>query len=436
MSDPILEEITRAKVTLFFKSVFWGAMAMNLDPVDASKWCRSFTTDGIKFYYNRDFMKSLQRKEVVWVICHTVGHIIYDHLGRRNGRDVNRWGAATDYINNYSIEKELVEKADIAQRPKLDGVFYHEKYDDVNWTAEKIYKDLEENSITIDMTIDAHGDISEGDGGSEGKSVQVTIQGGPDGPPSFTEDDMAKLRDKIRKQIMTAARAAGCGKVPAAIMRMIKEFMEPQIDWVSVLEAEIQSTVKDDFTFLIPSKRSWSIPKIKGFDNGLGTSLGSGIILPGHNFKKTIDIAFVIDASGSMSDDMVTDGLSELKGIVELYADFRVMVWSVDTKIYNPKVFTPQNVDELLDYGLVGRGGTDFMENWKFMMNPEPYGYEDFKEPIEPDKLVFFTDGYDDTSNIPEWCDTLWIIHGNDNFKEPFGRQVKYEDKETRQKRR
>lgn len=435
--DPIQKAISSAKVHMFMRQPFYGSIIMNLDSVDASKWCRSFTTDGAKFYYNRDFIKSLKRTELVWVLGHVVGHIVFNHLGRRGNRDANRWGAATDYLNNFMLEKELIEQYKIAERPKMDGIFYDQRYND-EMTSEQIYEDLEKNSIEVEVTLDDHLDLG---GDQKGEKVKVTVQGGPDGPPSMTQDDLDHLRDKIRQQVMVAAKTAGAGKTPGAILRLIEEFTNPVMDWVTLLEMEIQSTIKDDFTFLRPSKRSWSIPKIK--DNNpttnrpRGTGIGSGIILPGHNFKNTIDIAFVIDASGSMTDDMVADALSELKGIIEMYADFKVTVWSFDTNVYNPKVFTPQNIDEIYDYGLVGRGGTDFMVNWEFMKNPEKWNFDGFSEEIQPKKLVFFTDGYPCGEWGDElWCDTLWIIHGNDKIIAPFGRTAYYQEPEVRNKMR
>lgn len=433
--DPIQKAISSAKVHLFMRQPFYGSIMMNLDSVDASKWCRSFTTDGAKFYYNRDFIKSLKRPELVWVLGHVVGHIVFNHLGRKGNRDANRWGAATDYLNNFVLEKELVEQYKIAQRPKMDGIFYDIRYND-DLTSDQIYEDLEKNSIEVEVGIDDHLDLGDD---QKGEKVKVTIQGGPDGPPSMTQDDLDLLRDKIRQQVMVAAKTAGAGKTPGAILRMIEEFTNPVMDWVTLLEMEIQSTVKDDFTFLNPSKRSWAIPPIKNkdgtiVDNGLaGTGIGSGIILPGHNFKNSIDIAFVIDASGSMSDEMVADALSELKGIVEMYEDFKVTVWSFDTDVYNPKIFTPQNIDEIYDYGLVGRGGTDFMVNWEFMKDPTGWNFEGFEDEIMPKKLVFFTDGYPCGDWGDEmWCDTLWIIHGNDQIVAPWGKTAYYQDEEKR----
>lgn len=431
-NDPIEKLLSSAKITLFWKAPFYGAIIMNLDTVDASKWCRTFTTDGQKFYYNRDFIKKLKNKsQVIWCLAHVVGHIVFGHLGRRGSRDPNRWGAATDYLTNFMNEKELVEKAKIAERPEMDGIFYDERYND-EMTSEQIYDDLEKNSKEFEMSIEDHQDI----GGSGSKKVKVTIQGGPDGPPQLSEDDLEKLREKIFSQVMTAAQVAGAGRTPAAVQRLIEQFTNPVIDWTTLLEMEIQSTIKDDFTFMNPSKRSWSIPKVNGDKNALP------IIMPGHNFKKMIDIAFIIDASGSMSDEMVSDALSELKGIVEMYSDFRVVVWSFDTQIYNPKVFTPSNIEEIYDYGLVGRGGTDFEINWDFMKNPEKYGFEGFTDPIEPEKICFFTDGGccgdsgfgygTDGWGDPNWASTLWIIHGSTTIKPPYGNVAYYQDYETR----
>lgn len=422
--DPIEKEIASAKIGLFWKQPFFGSIIMNLETIDASKWCRTFTTDGQKFYYNRDFIKSLKtRQEIVWCLGHVVGHIVFSHLGRRGNRDPNRWGAATDYLTNFMIEKDLVEKNRIASRPKMDGVFYDERWND-DMTADQIYDELEKNSMEFELSLDDHQDLGSDGEASKGK-VKVSVQGGPDGPPQLTAEDMDALREQILSQVMTAASVAGAGNVPAAVARLIEEFTNPVMDWVTLLEMEIQSTIKDDFTFMNPSKRSWSVPKVPGQK--------LPIILPGHSFKKMIDIAFCIDASGSMSDEMVADALSELKGIVEMYSDFKVTVWSFDTNVYNPKIFTPENIDEIYDYGLVGRGGTDFEVNWEFMKDPSTFGFEGFEEPIEPEKLVFFTDLYPCGGwGDPDWCDVLWIGHGTTSIVPPFGKVAYYQDAEAR----
>ena len=52
---------------------------------------------------------------------------------------------------------------------------------------------------------------------------------------------------------------------------------------------------------------------------------------------------------------------------MDQYKDFRIHLWSFDTAVFNPKVFTPDNADELLDYELGSGGGTECECNWYYM---------------------------------------------------------------------
>ena len=50
-------------------------------------------------------------------------------------------------------------------------------------------------------------------------------------------------------------------------------------------------------------------------------------------------------------------------------------------------------------------------------------------EDIVPERLVVFTDGYPWNGWGDEnYCDTLWIIHGNNTIEAPFGVTTYYED--------
>jgi predicted metal-dependent peptidase len=69
-----------------------------------------------------------------------------------------------------------------------------------------------------------------------------------------------------------------------------------------------------------------------------------------------------------------------------------------------------------MEYKCQGGGGTDFDVNFEFMKNQQ----------IEPKKFIMFTDGYPCGSwGDEDYCDTLFIIHGNEAIKPPFG-QVAY----------
>jgi predicted metal-dependent peptidase len=90
-----------------------------------------------------------------------------------------------------------------------------------------------------------------------------------------------------------------------------------------------------------------------------------------------------------------------------------------DTKVYNMQVFTSDNLDEIDEYELKGGGGTDFDAVFDFLK----------EEGIEPKRLVMFTDGYPwDSWGDANYCDTVFIIHGDKNPNPPFGTWAVYEE--------
>jgi predicted metal-dependent peptidase len=419
LSDPVVQAIVGARVSLLFNQPFFGNLATRLELVDASKWCKTAATDGKKLYYNREFIKALTPEELLFLIGHEVLHCVYDHLGRKGSREHKLWNMANDYIVNYTLEKEKLGKM-----PK--GGLLDSKYTD-EMTSEEVYRLLEESQASFQMTLDEHLEMdgSDGDGDSDGdgngNQITVTVQGGPDGPPKLTEEDKQRIRNEIKAAVINAAQAVGAGKVPAGVKRLIEDFTNPIMDWRTLLEMHIQSSIKDDFTFNRPSKRSWSIDG------------GASVILPGQNFKDTVDVAVCIDTSGSMTDEMLRDFLSETKGIMETFDDFKLTLWTFDTQVYNPAVFTPNNLDEIMHYDPKGGGGTMFECNWEFMRDPAGEGFGDVEglgDAIEPKKLVMFTDGYPCGGWCPpgdeEYCDTLFIVHGNTSIVAPFGMTAYY----------
>lgn len=415
MSDPVVQAIVAARVSLLFNQPFFGNLATRMELVDASKWCKTAATDGRKLYYNREFIKSLTQDELLFLLGHEVLHCVYDHLGRKGSRDHQLWNMANDYIVNYTLKKEQ-----LGDMPK--GGLYDDRYTD-EMTSEEVYRLLEQNSTKVQMTLDQHLEMDGSDGdqdgdGNGGQTVTVTVMGDGNGPPKLTEEDKQKIRNEIKAAVINAAQAVGAGKVPAGVKRLIEEFTNPIMDWRTLLEMHIQSSIKDDYTFIRPSKRSWGI-------NGRRS-----VILPGQNFKDSVDVAVCIDTSGSMTDEMLRDFLSETKGIMETFDDFKLTLWTFDTQVYNPKVFTQNNIDEIMEYNPQGGGGTMFECNWEFMRNPAAAGFGDVEglgDSIEPKKFVMFTDGYPcSTWGEEDYCDTLFIIHGNTNIVAPFGMTAYY----------
>ena len=123
--------------------------------------------------------------------------------------------------------------------------------------------------------------------------------------------------------------------------------------------------------------------------------------------------------SGSIGDEDAKIFLSEVKGIMDQYQDYKIDIWCFDTEIYNHQTFDADSGEDFLNYEPMGGGGTDFMANWTFMKDQD----------IVPKKFIMFTDGYPwDSWGDPDYCDTLFIVKGSDN-EAPFGQTVKYDEK-------
>jgi len=394
----VREKLVTARIALLLKAPFFGNLATRLQLVNADDWCPTAATDGRKFYYNSEFLKKMPAKQLEFLMGHEVLHCVYDHMGRRGERDPQLWNIADDYcVNQDLLDQKIGERIPVG--------LYDQKYR--GWSAEEVYDDLYQNADKIDVgslleqLLDEHLD---GDGDDEGENGNGNKpgEGSGKGRPKLSEEEKKQIRDEIKEAVMTAAQTVNAGSLPMGVRRMIKDLTAPQLDWRSLLQQQIQSTMRTDYTWMRASRKGWDMDAV----------------MPGSDFDKEIDICVSIDASGSMTDEMLRDILSEIKGIMESYQGFRLHLWSFDTEVYNATVFTPENLDDIMEWEPDGGGGTMFMCNWEFMREHD----------IVPKKFVMFTDGYyGDSWGDPDYCDTLFVVHGGNKEEAPFGITTYYE---------
>jgi predicted metal-dependent peptidase len=392
--NKILEKLITARVGLLLRHPFFGNLATRMKLIDASDWCATLATDGRNFYYNNDFVNKLKPKEAEFGFAHEVLHNVFDHLGRREGRDPQLSNIAADYAANQILVDEKIGAVPnfikIYQDNKYRGKSYEEIYEEIYEKADKI--DMSQLGELLDEHLDGEGDDGDSeDGDQEGKGKR----------PRLSAEEKKKIRDEIKEAMVAAAQAAGAGKIPAGVARMIKDFTEPKMDWRQLLRMNIQSIIKSNFSFQRPNRKSQHC----------------GAILPGMMNEETVDVCVAIDMSGSISDSQAKDFISEVKGIMDEYQDFKLQLWCFDTEVYNYASFTGDNADEILSYEVKGGGGTAFEANWDFMKN----------EGIEPKRFIMFTDGYPCGSwGDEDYCETLFIVHGNDSIISPFGQTAYY----------
>jgi predicted metal-dependent peptidase len=399
MREDVLDRIIIARVGLLLRHPFFGNMATRLRIEAADDWCPTAATDGRHLYFNTQFFNAMSNKEIEFVIAHEILHCVYDHFSRRENRDPKLYNIAADYIvNNLLVDDR------IGTKPKLIDCFQDFKYK--GWTSEAVYDDLYKNAKKIDLDslgelLDEHFDWNDdGDEDSDGEEGS-----GKPKRPRYSKAELDAIRDEIKEAMIQAAQTAGAGNVPAGIDRLIKELTEPKMNWRELIRQQIQSTIRTDYTFARPSRKGWH----------------TGAVLPGMNFDETIDICISLDMSGSIGNDQAKDFLSEIKGIMDEFKDYRIKLWCFDTKVYNEQDFSADGGEDLTEYKIKGGGGTDFDCNWDYMKRND----------IQPKKFIMFTDGYPFNSwGDDSYCDTVFIIHSNHNknLQAPFGLTAHYEE--------
>lgn len=393
MREEVHDRVIIARIGLLLKHPFFGNMATRLQVRHCDDWCPTAATDGRNLYYNTQFFNALSNKEIEFVIAHEILHCVFDHLGRKEDRDARLYNISADFIVNNILVRDR-----IGTIPTLVPCFQDFKY--LDWTSEEVYEDLkqkqDEELERLGELLDEHIDWEEEEVGTDENGDPIR--------PSYTKDELRKIRDEIKENMISSAQSAGAGNTPAEIQRVIKNLTEPKMNWRQIIRQEVESTVKYDFTFARPSRKGWH----------------TGAILPGQNQAESIDIAVGMDLSGSIADEQARDFLSEVKGIADEYKDYRIRLWCFDTNVYNEKEFTADNGEHIEDYQLTGGGGTDFDANWKYMKENN----------ITPKKFIMFTDGYPWGSwGDDSYCDTIFVIHSNHkkDIQAPFGLTLHYE---------
>ncbi|MBR6849294.1 MAG: hypothetical protein IKM88_03555, partial [Lachnospiraceae bacterium] len=181
--------------------------------------------------------------------------------------------------------------------------------------------------------------------------------------------------------------------------RYLKELKKPQVDWRTILAEFVQEEI-NDYSFCPPDRR---------FSESV-------FFLPDYNEKeeRVEKILFMIDTSGSMSEDEITDCYSEVKGAIDQF-NGRLEGWLgfFDAAVVPPRRFADE--EELKVIRPKGGGGTSFEVIFRYVRT-------EMEEDL-PVSIIILTDGYapfpkeDAVMGIP----VLWIIN-NENVTPPWGK--------------
>lgn len=388
------ERITASRVRLLLTKPFFGQLATRLRLAEFEM--PTAATDGRHFYFNREFIDRLDDAELDFLVGHEVLHCVYDHMQARGDREPVLYNVACDFNINIELVDQGIGK--VIGEDKLNGGKPCLDYKYRGMNSYEIYDKLLEDGKQLMKGMDIH--FEDGDGNGQSGSGE---QGEGNPCKGMSEEEKKALKDEIKQAVIQAAQGAG-PDVPETIRRMVNELTAPKMDWRDVLRITLESSLKNDFTFMRPSRRS-----------------SSEVIFPGMDRDQQLDLVIALDMSGSISDAVAKQMLSEVQGIMGQYTDYKITVMCFDTGVYNLDVFTSDDGRDITEYDLAGGGGTDFDVVFKYME----------QEGIEPDQLVMFTDGYPWGSwGNADYCDTLFVIHGDPQKRitSPFGTTVHFDE--------
>jgi predicted metal-dependent peptidase len=222
----------------------------------------------------------------------------------------------------------------------------------------------------------------------------------------YEEDDT--LRDVWVKQFSEACEAIsirektiGRGTLPLFAQRLLEKLRDPQVDWRTILNEFVQEEV-NDYSFSPPDRRFHDSPFFLPDFNEMGRN------------GEPVDIFFMIDTSGSMSDKEITAAFSEVKGAIDQF-DGKLKGWLgfFDAAIIEPKPF--ESVDDVLKIKPAGGGGTDFQIIFEYV--------HQHMENKLPACIIILTDGYAPfpQEHLARDIPVLWLIT-NDDIDPPWGK--------------
>lgn len=379
----------RSGMLLGLKQPFYGMMAMHLQL--RHHWgMPTCATDGKFIYFNPMFVCWMEDKkeDLRGVYLHEILHAVLCHPFRIGQRNIKKWQLATDYAVNG-----IIKEAEIALP---EWVLYDPKW--LGMSADEIYAKLpDENEESCDGSGDGSGDGDDHkDCGCSGVMEPISEETGK--PLSEAEKQLAEqsMKEEVAATIVASKSQ---GDLPASLTRMFDELLHPKVPWHTQLRQFMIQHTNNDYDWSKPNRRH----------------LSAGFILPGIHSEEMGDICIIIDTSGSVGIEQLTQFMSEVNDIVQFTQTGTVYVIYVDAQVSGWEEFSSD--DRPIRAEVKGGGGTDFRPGFDWI---EQQG-------ITPCCTIYFTDGF--CNSFPDEPDypCLWLVYkGYENFEDivPFGEIV------------
>ncbi len=417
VSDELIRTCTRrlmlSRMRLLCNNGFYGLLLMHARMGIGDAYETAWVEEGERITFHPSFLVDLSDRELDYVMMHEILHIALDHLERMEGFDLQIYNKAADIVVDSNILQSCGGNPNSICLNNYGGIQQHKAPDGTEgWmhSVEELYAML----YVVEEKTEKKGQAEQGSGWDVHLFEEESGDGDDDGNEDNKSEKDSASRKNARRQFWKACilqaidamssrrileNSETWGGIPMFAQRYLDSLKKPQTDWRTVLNEFIQEEVVD-YSFLPPDRR---------FDDG-------DFFLPDFNEKddRIEKILFMIDTSGSMSDESVTIVYSEVKGAIDQFGG-KLEGWLgfFDAEVVEPKSFA--NEEEFRIIRPQGGGGTSFRAVFQYVN--EKMRNEDIVS------IVILTDGYapypmeKEAGGIP----VLWIIT-NEKVTPPWGK--------------
>lgn len=364
MNQEARTKIMRARISMIMKQPFFGQLALRLKLVEDDKINPpTAATNGMQLIYHPQWVLDNDHDTVVSMVAHEVGHCIFQHIGRRSAREPRRWNQAGDYVINAVLKDSGFVVPD-------------------TWLYDPIYAGLSADQVYQALP------PSPGGSGDPFDDILNELADGVDPETNAQDWEIAAV------QAATAAEAQG--KLPGSLKRFVNEITQGKVDWRAVLRRFMTDSARDDYSYARLNRRFASL----------------GIYLPGLYSEAMGEICAVIDTSGSISDEILSEFGAEIADIRSATRPTMTRLIYCDADVNHVDEFDQSDDFKVTPHG---GGGTDFRPPFRWLQERD----------FEPRVLVYLTDGYGPFPAEPPNYPVLWLM--TTDVIPPWGEVVRIE---------
>ena len=367
----VKKHIDKAKLNLMMarNTTFFSALLSNIKIV-ITEDIDCAGTDGITMWLNPNWIFNLPLPQVLGLLLHEIGHIIYEHVTICFQANLNQKIhniAGDHYINLWllSMGYELPPEG-----------YADRKYR--GWSTMKIYNDLMKNPPPPQQT-------------------QIYVMDLVKPPKGMApEEHKERVTSNLMKAVLQAQTSKDAGSIPQNVLQIVEEATNPQLPWNVILMSYMDAYNRDDYSWARPNKRY--LPDF---------------YMPVLRSPAMDQMTCGADVSGSMDGEDLDTIIAEIRYIWDTLQPLKMRLQTFDTEVHLNEMYTQG--DTLDDLELMGGGGTNVI--------PLLQSIED----EEPMLSLIFTDGYFSMPNLDQInTDIIWVIKDNPDFDPPKGRVIHF----------